>query len=97
MVRPLLVDPPRELGCDVELRSLVELEPEVELVSARRIVPVEPPLSLPPERMLEHPVMAIPSAATSAIQIGCFMSPPLASGFSQGEFAIAIPSEHRDR
>jgi len=71
MPRPLFVVPPLEFGCDVELRLLVELESEVEPESARRIVPVDVPLSLSAERMLEHPVSAMPSVATRAIRIRC--------------------------
>jgi hypothetical protein len=78
VLRPPLVVPPLEFGVDV-CPGLVVVAPEsdVELESARRIVPVDEPSSSA-ERMLEHPVSAIPSAAASAIQVCCFISPPLA-------------------
>ena len=61
----------RESGVDLVPGLVVELGLDVELESARRIVPVDEPWSLLPERMLEHPVRAMPSAAASAIQFRC--------------------------
>jgi hypothetical protein len=67
----------RESGVDLVPGLVVELGLDVSPESARRIVPFDEPSSLSADRMLEHPVNAMPSAATSAIQFRCFMSPPL--------------------
>jgi hypothetical protein len=101
MLRPLFVGPPLEFGCDVELRLLVELESVVEPESARRMVPVDVPRSLSAERMLEHPVIAMPSAATRAIEIRCFILATSSFRCTQNcvlqKAAIPIPTAHRDR
>ena len=59
----------RESGVDLVPGLVVELGLDVELESARRIVPVELSSPLSAERMLEHPVSAMPTAAASAIKV----------------------------